>query len=290
MRAIVALIHAALDGNHGTLQGPHADMLLQDSLNADRDVDERALFKNRASTMLSGGKGSIGGKQQAVILRKRYALVEGGTGGQGCELQICRGDLTKVGTEALVTSANPDLSPGGMGVNSRVHSAAGAVFSRLVARVAEVSPGLRCDTGSAVATDAGELAVTKVIHAVGPVHPRAPLWHELVYAGKHARHQDPPLGVPRKYRNYGAEDVPGLLEGAYSAAMRLINQHGLRTFSTAAISCDVGGYPPAEAAKIALETVLRRANIGRSESLRIDCSQICIHGLVQAWLSICCML
>eukprot|EP01044_Picomonas_judraskeda_P015694 COSAG03_NODE_2673_length_2534_cov_9.324846_1_plen_54_part_10 len=37
------------------------------------------------------------------------------------------------------------------------------------------------------------------------MHPKAPLWHELVYAGKHARHQDPPLGVPRKHRNYGAE-------------------------------------------------------------------------------------
>lgn len=257
---------AALDGNHGTLQGPHADMLLQDSLNADRSADERVLFKNRQSTMLSRGKGSAsGGKKQAIHLLKRYALSEGGTGGQGCELQICRGDLTKVGTEALVTSANPDLSPGGMGINSRVHSAAGAVFSRLVARVPEVSPGLRCDTGSAVATDAGELAVTKVIHAVGPVHPTAPLWHELVYAGKHARHQDPPLGVPRRFRNYGKEDVAGLLEGAYAAAMRLINEHGLRTFSTAAISCDVGGYPPAKAAKIAFEAILKRTNIGSSE-------------------------
>jgi O-acetyl-ADP-ribose deacetylase (regulator of RNase III) len=247
-------------------------MLLQDSLNADKAADERTLFKNRQSTMLSrsrkGGAAAGEGQrtQQAITLLKRYTLVEGGTGGQGCELQICRGDLTKVGTEALVTPASPDLSSGGMGVNSRVHSAAGAVFSRLVARVPEVSPGLRCDTGSAVATPSGELAVAKVIHAVAPVHPKAPLWHEMVYSGKHARHSDPPLGVPRNYRNYEDYQVPGLLAGAHSAAMALVNKHGLSTFSIPALSCDVGGYPPVEAAEIALKAVLDRTNVGGSES------------------------
>ena len=90
----------ALGGNHGTLQGPHADMLLEDCLNADKSADEGVLFKKRQSTMLSRGNGSAGatdgGRKRAITLLKRYALVEGGTSGQGCELQICRGDLTKV--------------------------------------------------------------------------------------------------------------------------------------------------------------------------------------------------
>lgn len=261
-------------------------MLLQDSLNADKSGDERVLFKNRQSTMLSRGKGGGGSneqQQQVIKLIKRYALVDTGLSGQGCEVQICRGDLTKVGTEALVTSASPDLSAGGMGINSRVHSAAGSVLSRLVARVAEVAPGLRCDTGDAVATDAGDLPVIKVIHAVGPVHPKAPLWHELVYAGKHARHQDRPLGVPRKHRNYEAQEVPHLLEKAYGAAMSLINKHKLRTFSTPALSCDVGGYPPAEAAEIAFKAVLKRANIGGSECSCVSMLDIVTFGL----LSVC---
>ena len=48
-----ACVCTALDGNHGTLQGSHADMLLEDCLNADKSADEGVLFKNRQSTMLS---------------------------------------------------------------------------------------------------------------------------------------------------------------------------------------------------------------------------------------------
>ena len=284
-----------LGGNHGTLQGPHAEMLLQDSINANRAADEKTLFKNRRSTMLSGqakakgqgkaqgqakgqGKGQAKGQGErtsgssgmpgTIQLRKRYMVASGGTGGQGCEIQICVGDLTKCGLDALITPAQPHLGPGGMGLNSRIHSAAGHVFSRLTARVPEVSPGLRCDTGSAVATASGELAVAKVIHAVGPVHPSAPRWHQLVYAGKHARFSDPPLGVPTNYRNYEANQVPKLLCGAYTAALKLANQANLRTLSTPALACDDGGYPCKEAAEIAFETCCNRQQIGGLELIQ----------------------
>ena len=126
------------------------------------------------------------GAAAGVKLLKRYVVVTGGTGGQGCELQICSGDLTRCCMDALVTPANSNLAPGGMGVNARVHSAAGRVFNRIVARVPETSPGLRCEPGCAVSTPSGDLAVAWVIHAVCPVHPSAPRWQQLVYAGKQA--------------------------------------------------------------------------------------------------------
>jgi hypothetical protein len=80
----------SLGGNHGTLQGPHADMLLEDNLNADRAADENELFKNRRSTMMLSGSGGGGA---GIKLQRRYTVVSGGSGGQGCEIQICRGDL-----------------------------------------------------------------------------------------------------------------------------------------------------------------------------------------------------
>jgi O-acetyl-ADP-ribose deacetylase (regulator of RNase III) len=45
------------------------------------------------------------------------------------------------------------------GVNARIHSAAGPFFGRILQKVTEISPGLRVDTGAAVATLAADLAV-----------------------------------------------------------------------------------------------------------------------------------
>eukprot|EP01045_Picozoa_sp_COSAG04_P003363 COSAG04_NODE_136_length_23756_cov_16.820645_10_plen_510_part_00 len=79
---------------------------------------------------------------------------------------------------------------------------------------------------------------------------------------------DPPLGVPNNYRNYKEEDVKALLGGAYTAALQLANEHKLRTISAPALSCDVGGYPHAEAAQVALDTCLKRNNIGELELIQ----------------------
>jgi Ca2+-binding EF-hand superfamily protein len=106
-----------------------------------------------------------------------------------------------------------------------------------------------------------------VIHAAGPVHHSAPRWQAMVFTGKSSRN-DPPLGRPRTSRNYTEEQVPGLLAGAYTAALQLANRLKLTSVALPAISCDVGGYPHAEAARIALDTCLRRTAIGGLELIQ----------------------
>lgn len=195
--------------------------------------------------------------------------MNGNNQGQGCELQICRGDISTSMLDAIVAPANPDLSAGG-GINGRIHAAAGSFFARILDKVKETSPGLRCDPGAAVGTPACELGVRYVIHAVGPVHPTAPCWQSLVYTGGSGYRNDPPLGVPQKSRNYSEEQVPGLLASAYASALQLANQLKLTTVAFPAISCDRrgGAYPPAEAAAIALDTCLNRASLGGVELIQ----------------------
>lgn len=171
--------------------------------------------------------------------------------------------------DAIVAPAKPDLSAGG-GANGRIHAAAGSFFARIVHKVKEISPGLRCDTGAAVATPSGELGASFVIHAVGPVHPTAPRWQSLVYTGGTGYRNDPPLGVPQKSRNYSEQQVPGLLASAYASALQVANQLNLTSVALPAISCDRrgGAYPPVEAAAIALDACLNRETLGSIELIQ----------------------
>ena len=63
-------------------------MVLQDIVNEGRAADMNNQFRNRKSTMLSGNpakscKGKVdGGGSGGIILRKRYIVISGGTGGQ----------------------------------------------------------------------------------------------------------------------------------------------------------------------------------------------------------------
>ena len=43
---------------------------------------------------------------------RRYAVMHGGTTGQGCELQLCSGDISSSTLDAIVAPAYPDLSAG----------------------------------------------------------------------------------------------------------------------------------------------------------------------------------
>jgi len=134
------------------------------------------------------------------------------------------GDITTMDVDAIVNAANSALAGGG-GVDGAIHSAAGpTVFEECQAIIAEQGP---CRTGRAVATSAGELPATWVIHTVGPI------WDQ----------HDP-------------VENSTLLANCYSSSLDVAAELGARTVAFSAISTGVYGFPRELAAPIAVSTVL----------------------------------
>jgi O-acetyl-ADP-ribose deacetylase (regulator of RNase III) len=139
-------------------------------------------------------------------------------------IEIVRGDITRQAVDAIVDAANTGLFPGG-GVDGAVTRAAGpgalAERQRLVAEGG--TPPL--PTGTALATTAGDLKARWIVYTAGPV-----------YAG---REQD-----RRQLRD------------CHVSSLRLASELGARSIAFPAISCGIYGYPPEEAAPIALSAVM----------------------------------
>ncbi len=136
-------------------------------------------------------------------------------------LRVVIGDITRVAADAIVNAANSALAGGG-GVDGAIHRAGGPSIMRDLDRVrAKIG---HCPAGGAVATTAGALPARWVFHAVGPI-----------------------------YR--GASDEAALLASCYRTCLDMAEERDLRVISFPAISTGAYGYPMAEAASIALDTV-----------------------------------
>lgn len=129
-----------------------------------------------------------------------------------------RGDITRLAVDAIVNAANSALAPGG-GVCGAIHAAAGPELARACAALGG------CPTGEARITPGFRLPARHVIHAVGPV------WHG------------------------GGKGEAELLAGCYRASLALLRQAGGHTIAFPAISTGIFGYPPDQAARIAVATV-----------------------------------
>ncbi len=130
------------------------------------------------------------------------------------------GDITRQETEAIVNAANSRLAGGG-GVDGAIHSAGGPSIMEECRRIGS------CPTGQAVITTGGNLRAKYVIHTVGPI-----------YQG-------------------GTKGEARLLASAYRESLKLAQEKGLRSLAFPSLSTGAYGYPLEEAARIAVETVIR---------------------------------
>ncbi|HYE95362.1 MAG TPA: O-acetyl-ADP-ribose deacetylase [Rubricoccaceae bacterium] len=142
-------------------------------------------------------------------------------------IEVVVGDLTALDVDALVNAANRTLLGGG-GVDGAIHRAAGPRLLDACRQIEEVAPGVRCPTGEARITPGFGLRARWVIHAVGPV-----------WQGR-----------------WGSDSPEArLLASAYHAALDLAAARRLDTVAFPAISTGAYGYPPEEAAAIAVPTI-----------------------------------
>ena len=141
----------------------------------------------------------------------------------GGALTLDRGDLTRAATDAIVNAANSGLLGGG-GVDGAIHRAAGPDLLEACRRIPRRG-GMRCPPGEARLTPGFDLAARFVLHTVGPIFARDP--------------------APAQ-----------TLARAHRACLDLARAHELRSVAFPALSCGVYGYPPDQAAPIAVAAAL----------------------------------
>jgi O-acetyl-ADP-ribose deacetylase (regulator of RNase III) len=142
-------------------------------------------------------------------------------------LELVLGDITDQQVDAIVNAANSSLLGGG-GVDGAIHRGGGpAILAECRAlRAGEFRDGL--PAGEAVATTAGELPASWVIHTVGPV-----------YAAGHDRSET--------------------LRSCYRSSLRVAGDVGARSVAFPLISSGVYGWPIDDALRQAIG-VLRDAS------------------------------
>lgn len=139
------------------------------------------------------------------------------------EIEILKGDITKLNVEAIVNAANRTLL-GGAGVDGAIHRAAGKEL------LAECKTLNGCETGQSKITKGYNLPAKYVIHTVGPV------WYG------------------------GNKNEPELLKSCYTTALNLAKENNIKTIAFPAISCGVYHFPIDKACRIAYDIVTEFIN------------------------------
>src|SRR6266498_4610844 len=136
-------------------------------------------------------------------------------------IQLIKGDITKMKVDAIVNAANSSLLGGG-GVYGAIHHAGGQKILEECMVIREKQGG--CKTGEAVITTGGNLPAKYVIHTVGPV------WHG------------------------GNKNEEQLLANAYRNSLQLATENNIKSVAYHNISTGDYGFPKQRAAEIAIDT------------------------------------
>jgi len=138
------------------------------------------------------------------------------------KIEVIKGDITEIQTDAIVNAANTSLLGGG-GVDGAIHRKGGSAILEDCIKIRNKQGG--CDTGEAVITTAGNLPAKYVIHTVGPV------W------------------------NGDKEEKKALLANCYRNSLEIAVAHNIKSIAFPNISTGIYHFPKDKAAKIAIETV-----------------------------------
>lgn len=132
---------------------------------------------------------------------------------------IVVGDITRSDAEAIANAANTTLL-GGSGVDGAIHAAAGPELLEECRKLGG------CETGKAKLTAGYRLPARYVLHTPGPV------WR----GGDHGE--------------------AAALASCYRSCLTLARDHSIQTVDFPSISTGVYGYPMAQAATVAVRTIM----------------------------------
>lgn len=138
-------------------------------------------------------------------------------------IELVQGDITTIPADAIVNAANHTLLGGG-GVDGAIHRAGGPEILAECRRLRATTLVDGLPTGAAVATTAGRLPASWVIHTVGPV------WAKTI-------------------------DHSDQLASCYSSSLHVADELGAKQVTFPAVSAGVYGWPMDDAARIAVSTV-----------------------------------
>ncbi len=141
------------------------------------------------------------------------------------EIELVKGDITKLEVDAIVNAANKKLQGGG-GVDGAIHRAGGPIIHEQCMNVLQKLGG-ELPVGEAVITSAGNLPSKYVIHTVGPI------WRG------------------------GNKGEDRFLTKAYRSSLQLAVDFGIKTIAFPNISTGIYGFPKDLAAQIAIVEVKR---------------------------------
>jgi O-acetyl-ADP-ribose deacetylase (regulator of RNase III) len=151
-------------------------------------------------------------------------------------VESVEGDITTEQVDAIVNAANGSLLGGG-GVDGAIHRAAGPRLLEECREVRRARYPKGLPVGEAVATGAGELPASWVIHTVGP--------------NRHAGQTD-----------------PALLASCFETSLREAVKVGARSVAFPAISAGIFGWDPDEVARIAVATVRASSHLRELDLVR----------------------